>query len=37
MKILYGEELTITEEYRYTVNQGGELNIKVPNFRWIAC
>ena len=31
MNVLCREELTKTEVYRYTVNQGGELRIKVSN------
>ena len=31
MNVLYGEELTETEVYHYTVNQGGELRIRVSN------
>jgi len=31
MNVLYEEELTETEVYRYTVNQGGELGIRVSN------
>ena len=31
MRLLYNEEKKTTDEYQYTVNQGGELNIRVSN------
>ena len=31
MKILYGEEKTQEDRYKYTINQGGDLRIKVSN------
>jgi len=31
LNILYNEEKTQTDVYRYKVNQGGDLNIKVSN------
>ena len=31
MNILYGEQITKTDVYKYTVNAGGELNIRVSN------
>lgn len=31
MRILYNQELIETHVYKYTINQGGELNLRVSN------
>lgn len=31
MNVIYGREKTTTDSFRFTVNQGGELNIRVSN------